>query len=160
MQDTVTYAGNARNRQNTQGANNFSYGLRSVTKIVKTLNTLHNSELLTFKTVSDWLVQEGYWAKTSGKTVPTEKGLENGMSLQNCCLNGKEFTSVYCDKKMQKIISDKFSSLFCAQNAPQNTLPPDGKMAATWQQLGASYYAKGSYKEAAECYLKAVDCLK
>lgn len=163
MQDTVTTAQNMAQAGAAQAQTErkgFTPYLRSVTKIVKTLNTRYNSDALTFKTVSDWLVSEGYWAKENGRTKPTEKGCANGMSMQKCCLNGKEFESVYCDAKMQKLISDKFSAFFMAasENAPQPV--KKDPMAKTWEELANSYYGVGSYKEAAECYQKTLECLR
>jgi len=165
MQDMVTEVRNTRREKREQSA--FSgqtterkFGLRSVTKIVKSLNAQHNSESLTFKAVSDWLVAEGYWQKETGRLRPTEKGLENGMSMEKGCLNGKEFESVYCDRKMQAIISGKFSSFFDNNATAAAILPQDAKMAQTWEELAAGYYEKGCFKEAADCYKKTIDCFR
>lgn len=152
----------------------FSSELRSVTKIVKYLNKQHNSEALTFKDVSQWLIEEGYWQKENGRIRPTEKGKASGMSLQHCCLNGKEFESVYCDKKMQTIISGRFGSFFDNPNenvsyaatelpsiaSNSNMSASDKRMAQTWKELADSYYEKKCFKEAAECYRNMVSCVK
>lgn len=150
----------------------FSSELRSVTKIVKYLNKQHNSDALTFKTVSEWLAEEGYWQKEAGKIRPTQKGVANGMSMQHCCLNGKEFDSVYCDRKMQTIISGKFGSFYDNINISgadeetvcreENVKMPaaDRKMAQTWKELAVSYYEKGCFKEAADCYKNMIECIE
>jgi len=164
MQDMVTAGSSTQNARGYGFAQSETagrkFGLRSVTKIVKSLNARHNSESLTFKTVSDWLLSEGYWQKESGRLRPTEKGVENGMSMQKGCLNGKEFESVYCDGKMQGIITGKFNSFFKTEPAAEMRLPQDVKMAKTWEDLAESYYEKGCYKEAADCYKKMGDCLR
>ncbi|MDO4952912.1 MAG: tetratricopeptide repeat protein [Synergistaceae bacterium] len=161
MQEKVTAVQNNESGRTVHGEKrNYNPELRSVTKIVKMLNTRYNSEALTFKTVSDWLVSEGYWVKETGRTKPTAKGLESGMLMQKCCLNGKEFESVYCDRKMQKLISDKFSTFFTAVSEKAAQSVKIEPMAKTWEVLANSYYGAGSYKEAAECYRKTIECLR
>lgn len=165
MQDMVTEVRGTETEKMEQNGfvgqtSERKFGLRSVTKIVKSLNAQHNSDSLTFKAVSDWLVAEGYWQKETGRLRPTEKGLENGMSMEKGCLNGKEFESVYCDRNMQTIISGKFSSFFENNSAAAGILPQDIKMSQTWEDLAAGYYDKGCFKEAADCYKKTIDCLR
>ena len=69
------------------------------------------------KKITDWLIEKGFMAQVmgaDGKThrIPTENGLEMGMSTRLRQTRDGEYQAVYYDRNMQRILLDNLGAMF------------------------------------------------